>query len=205
MNFKLNIIANLISLSLIFLLVGCGPSEQEIQAKKKEEIEKFYLDKFNQEIIASNASKKWIKNLNINRKNSLGVIYISEIHKEWVDISPIAFVGNIIEVENYTKIDYIIKIKLSSLNSKIFMKDELILQLGCEKKEVDKAINDSRVNFKDSLGQGASVGVIADIGKVSRFFIDANKAQEDNLLIGLGSCMSISAIPQRYSSFFMDK
>jgi len=195
-----------ISVIALFVLSACGPSEEELQAIKKQQIEKIYLDNFNREVITSDASKKWIKNLNINRKNNLGAIYISEIHKEWVDVSPIAFVGNIIEVENYTNKDYIIKIKLSPINSKIFMKNNLILQLGCDKKLVDKAISESRDNFKDRLGAGASVGVIADIAKISRFFVDNSKyEEEENPLIGIGACLSIVAIPQKYSSFFLDK
>jgi hypothetical protein len=86
------------------------------------------------------------------------------------------------------------------------MKNNLILQLGCDKKLVDKAISESRDNFKDRLGAGASVGVIADIAKISRFFVDNSKyEEEENPLIGIGACLSIVAIPQKYSSFFLDK
>lgn len=191
-------------LSIVFLVTGCGPSEEEIQATRKKENDKFYFDKFNQEVISTKANKKWVSNLNINRKNRSGVIYSSELQKEWVGIHPIAFVGNIIEIENYSIDTYIIKAKLSSLNSRIFLKTELYLQLSCGKKEVDRAIKDSRDNFRDRMGEGASVGLIADVEKVSSVFPDGRKSVEDSLLIGIGECVGIFAIPQKYSSFFTD-
>lgn len=202
MNVKLTPINSITAVSLALFLIGCSPSEEDIQAKRQVETAKIYLDRFNQEITSTSASKRWISNLNINRNNKFGVIYISELQKEWQDVGPIAFVGNIVEVENFDKTSYIIKIKLSSLNSKIFLKNKLFLQCGCGKKEVDKSIKESRDNFKDILREGASVGVIADIGEVSREFLEKSQSDENNSLIGIGECISIFAIPQRYSSFF---
>ena len=61
-------------ISLVFLVTGCGPSQEEIQAAKKMENDKIYFEKFNQEVISAKADKQCISNLNINRKNRSGGI-----------------------------------------------------------------------------------------------------------------------------------
>ena len=61
-------------LSIVFLVTGCGPSQEEIEATRKKENDKIYFDKFNQEVISTKADKEWITNLNINRKNRSGMI-----------------------------------------------------------------------------------------------------------------------------------
>ncbi len=189
---------------LLIALSGCGPSDKEIQAQKNASLEKEYFSVFNEEITLMKANRAWVKNRNINRKNKFAVIYKAELEKEWVDKAPIAFVGNISEISSYDAEIYKIRIKLDSLNSKIFLKDNLGLVLSCQKSAVDRAIKESRENFKDRLGSGASVGVIAEIFAVSRV-VDKDETEKEMILIGQGECEKIVALPQKYSIFFEGK
>ena len=186
---------------LLIALSGCGPSDKEIQAQKNASLEKEYFSVFKEEITLLKANRAWVKNLNINRKNKFAVIYKAELEKEWIDNAPIAFVGNISEISSYGAEDYKIRIKLDSINSKIFLKDNLGLVLSCQKSMVDRAIKESRENFKDRLGSGASVGVIAEIFAVSRVE-DKDETEKEMVLLGQGECQKIVALPQKYSIFF---
>jgi len=191
----------LCSALFVIALSGCGPSDKEIQAQKNATLEQQYFSVFNEEITLLKANRAWVKNLNINRKNKFAVIYKAELEKEWIDNAPIAFVGNISEISSYGAEDYKIRIKLDSINSKIFLKDNLGLVLGCQKSVVDRAIKESRENFKDRLGSGASVGVIAEIFAVSRV-ADIDETEKEMILLGQGVCQKIVALPQKYSIFF---
>jgi hypothetical protein len=191
----------LCSALFVIALSGCGPSDKEIQAQKNASLEKEYFSVFKEEITLLKANRAWVKNLNINRKNKFAVIYKAELEKEWIDNAPIAFVGNISEISSYGAEDYKIRIKLDSINSKIFLKDNLGLVLSCQKSMVDRAIKESRENFKDRLGSGASVGVIAEIFAVSRVE-DKDETEKEMILLGHGECQKIVALPQKYSIFF---